>query len=562
MKKIYILIVTYIIVIGLVAQNQYRSPLDIPIVLSANFGELRPNHFHSGIDLKTQAVVNKPVYSIADGYVSRISVSPSGYGLALYIDHPATGHTSVYGHLNSYAPSIAKYLKEKQYEKESYRIDISLDSAALLVKKGELIAYSGNTGSSGGPHVHFEIRNSADQLALDPLVYYKTQIKDAVPPQLKGIAIYPVAGEGVVNNNRNPFRETITTLKDGNYSQPKDSIKAWGRIGIGVYANDRMTGTSNIYGVKNVRLLFDEKEVFSSDITSVDFNNTRMINSMIDYNYWYSKRAFYQKSFIEPGNKLQIYKAQNDGYINIDQEKVYKLRYELEDLYGNRTSYTFNVIGKKQDIPDEKKHTQKMKWDEDNHFSADLFSITIPKGNLYNDLSFAFERKQAPGRISSMYKVNDEYVPLHGFCNITIKLTKDSLPDKSQYGIVRINAKGDESWIGGKYNNGAVTVGIRDLGHTYAVSSDCKAPVITPEQPARWVANQRIVIRVTDDKSGVASYKGTIDGEYALFEHDVKKPLYIYKFDHERLKKGKVHKLVFIATDGCGNESRYEYELK
>lgn len=562
MKRINIFLISCIAVLSLCAQSQYRSPLDIPLILSANFGELRPNHFHSGIDLKTQAVVDKPVYSIADGYVSRISVSPSGYGLAIYVDHPATGHTSVYGHLNSYAPKITKYLKEKQYEKESYRIDLSLDSTVLPVKKGELIAYSGNTGSSGGPHVHFEIRNTADQLALDPLVYYKSGIKDAIPPQLKGIAVHPVQDRGVVNNSREIFRQSVSALKSGDYALLKDTINAWGRIGVSVYANDRMTGTNNIYGVKKVRLYLEDKEIFSSDITSVNFANTRMINSMIDYDHWYTKRAFYQKSFIEPGNRLSIYKTVDNGYINIDEEKVYHLRYELEDLYGNLTRYSFNIMGKKQDMPAVKQHAVKMKWDEENHFSADLFSLTIPEGNLYDDLYFSFERIQNSARFSSVYKVNNEYIPLHGYCDMTIKLTRDSLLNKAQYGIVRITAKGGESWVGGKYNNGAVTTRIRDLGHTYAVSSDTKAPTITPVQPARWVTNGKIVIRVTDDKSGVASCRGTIDGEFALFEHDVKKPLYTYKLDPTRLQKGKTHKLVFVATDGCGNESKYEYEFK
>ncbi len=559
-----ILLILFVVfsVFNAIAQNEYRSPLDIPLILSANFGELRPNHFHSGIDLKTQGVINKPVYSIADGFVSRISVSPSGYGLAIYIDHPSTGHTSVYGHIEKFAPKIAKYVKDKQYEKESYKIDISLDATEIPLKKGELFAYSGNTGSSGGPHVHFEIRNTSDQLALDPLVYYKSQIKDAVPPQPKGIAVYPLEGEGMVNSKESIHRESISTLKNGSFASLKDSIKVWGKVGIGIYTNDRMTGTHNIYGVKKVRLYLDNKEIFSSDISSVDFDKTRMINSLIDYDYWYRKRAFYQKSFIEPGNLLPIYKAENNGYINIDSERIYKLRYELEDLYGNQTTYEFNLIGKKQEIPFKKNCSQYFEWNEDNHFSADLFHLSIPKGNLYDNVCFTFDRKQASNSFSSVYQVNDEYIPLHGYAEMTIKLTKDSLSNKSQYGIVRINAKGGQSWVGGKYSNAALTARIRDLGHTYTVSADTKAPVITPLQPARWVTRQEIEIKVTDNLSGITSYRGTIDGEFALFEHDMKKPIYKYKFDPSRLKKGKTHKLIFTATDACGNESSYEYEFK
>lgn len=538
-----------------------RLYLDIPLILSANFGELRPNHFHSGIDLKTQGVINKPVYSIADGYVSRISVSPSGYGLAIYVTH-TNGQTSVYGHIEKFAPKIAGYVKEKQYEQESYRVDLSLDQSVFPVKKGDLIAYSGNTGSSGGPHVHFEIRDTESQLALDALEYYKGQIEDNVPPVVKGFAVYPVEGKGVVNNGYEPFRRIVgaTPGKKGAKVVP-DSIKVWGKIGIGVYANDRMTGTSNIYGVKIVRLFCDGKEIFSSDISSVDFRNTRMINSMIDFDYWSRKKSFYQKSFIEPGNKLSIYKTINNGYIDINEEKVYKLKYELEDLYGNKTTHSFDVYGKKQDIPRRKDCTQLMAWDKDNHYEGNMFSISIAGGSLYKDLCFNLKRTMSKNYMSAIYEVNDSYVPLDKSCDITIKMTKDSMTNKSRYGIVRITGS-RESWIGGKYNNGAVTARIRELGDTYAVAIDTEAPTITPVLPAKWVAKGEIKIRLSDNKSGIASYRGTIDGAFALFENDVKSPVYTYKFDPKRLTRGQTHKLVFTATDACGNESSYEYEFK
>lgn len=557
MKKI-VLSLLLIYATGSPAQS-YQSPLDIPLTLSANFGELRPNHFHSGIDLKTQGVVDKPVYSIEDGYVSRISVSPSGYGLAIYVNHPS-GHTCVYGHLNGYASRIADYVKTKQYEQESYRIDIPLNADEIPVKKGELIAYSGNTGSSGGPHVHFEIRNTEDQLALDPLVYYKEQIADVVSPQLKGIAVYPIENGGVINGDVKPFRASITTDKKGVYLPIKDTIKAWGRVGIGVYANDRMTATNNIYGVYRVRLFLNNEKIFSSEITSVNFGTSKMINSMIDFDYWYNRRIFYQKSFIEPGNKLPIYQAVNDGYMDIKEEKVYNFRYELEDLYGNQTDYAFSLKGIKQEVP-QPECMQLMKWDEENYYSGELFSIVIPQNSLYKNLCFNLNRTQSIGYMSSLYRINDTHVPLNNGCEITIKLTKDTLPNKAQYGIVRVN-DGNDSWVGGTYRNGSMTVGIGELGNTYAVSFDNKAPDITPIQPVKWVSQREIKIRLTDNKSGIVSHKGTIDGEFALFENDVKSSIYTYRFDSKRLKRGQVHKLVFTATDGCGNTSIYKYEFR
>lgn len=562
MKK-YFALLSLLCTITLTAQITYRSPLDIPLVLSANFGELRPNHFHSGIDLKTQGVINKPVYAIADGYISRISVSPSGYGLAIYIDHP-NGQTSVYGHLEKFAPKVAEYVKEKQYEKESYVIDISLEPTVFPLKKGELFAYSGNTGSSGGPHVHFEIRNTTDQLALDALEYYKDRINDNVPPQIKAIVVYPTRGMGVVNGSNEPYRRTIgaaAPAKKKGVKVATDSVFVWGQIGIGVYSIDRMTGTSNIYGVKIVRLFCDDKEIFSSDIASIDFGKTRMINSMTDFDYWYKKKVFYMKSFIEPGNKLSIYKTVNGGYLDINEERIYKLKYELEDIYGNTATYAFPIYGKKQHIPQPKQCTQLMAWNKDNYYEGNMFSISIPKESLYNDFCFDLKRTPSQRYMSAIYEIGDTHIPLDKPCDITIKMTKDTLANKSQYGIVRING-GRESWIGGKYTNGAMTARVRELGNAYAIGIDTQAPVITPVLPAKWVAQGEIKIKVTDNKSGIASYRGTIDGAFALFEHDAKSPLYTYKLDAKRLKRGETHKFVFTAMDASGNESSYEYEFK
>ncbi|MDR0825576.1 MAG: M23 family metallopeptidase [Prevotella sp.] len=560
MKKILTLFLL-IYTANLTAQNPYRSPLDIPLLLGANFGELRPNHFHSGIDLKTQGVINKPVYAMADGYISRISVSPTGYGLALYINYPATKQTGVYGHINKFAPKIAAYIKEKQYEKESYTIDISLNADEIPVKRGDMVAYSGNTGSSGGPHVHFEIRNTENRTAIDALEYCKTDIEDTQAPLLKGIAVYPLNEKGAVDFSRDPYRRSVPVLKDGGYASLKDTAQVWGRIGVGVYANDKMTGTTNIYGVRKVRLFCDDKEIYSSDMSVVDFAKTRMINSLIDYDYWSRTKIFYQKSFIEPGNKLPIYKAVNNGYIDINEERIYNFRYELEDLYGNKTTYPFCVEGREQTIPLKKRCFQTLLWNQDNGVLTDKFSLVVPKDYLYDNVCFTLKNNPSRNYLSDVFEVNDTHVPLHGFCDMSLKLNKDTLSNKAQYGIVHIVGS-RERWVGGAYKNGYVTGRIGELGNTYAVSVDTKAPTITPLQPERWVRQSEIKIRLSDNKSGVAASKGTIDGAFVLFENDVKSSVYSYKFDPSRLKKGQSHQFVFTATDACGNTASYEYSFK
>lgn len=563
MKKIFTLLLLAVTFCAYSQENIYRSPLDIPLVLSANFGELRPNHFHSGIDLKTMSVINKPVYAIADGYVSRINISPGGYGLALYVTHPSTGQTSLYAHLQSLSPEIEKYIRNEQYKAQSYRIDAEVEAGVLLVKKGDFIAFSGNTGSSAGPHVHFEIRDTQSDVALDALMYYKNQIADTTSPLLRGVGVYPLAGVGVVNGGSDPFMENITVMKRGNIPSVSKPIEVWGTVGFGVYATDRMDGTSNIYGVKLVRLYCDDVLIFSSDISTVDFSKTRMINSLTDYNYWMNKRVFYMKSFVESGNKLNIYKTLNEtnGYIVVDEERVYNMRYELEDLYGNSTTYKFMVTGKKQSIPRLGPCSQVMTAEENNVYHSDVFAMDIPAGNLYEDICFRLEQNNSSKYLSDRFTVHNRYVPLNDYCPITITLKKDSLSNKSQYGIVRL--KGDKIyWIGGKYDKGKITAKIRDLGHEYTVWYDTQAPVITPVQPAKWVGGRAIKVKLSDNMSGVASFKGTVDGQFVLFEHDVKSTTYTYYFDDSRLQKtGKKRQFRFTATDDCGNTADYEYSF-
>jgi len=554
MKKIYTLFALFLTINAVVAQ--YADPLKFPIYLSGNFGELRNNHFHSGIDMKTQGVINKPVYSVADGYVSRIFVSPGGYGKALYITHPETGQVSVYGHLESFIPKISAYVKDKQYEQESFKVNLLPEEGYFKVKKGELIAYSGNSGSSGGPHLHFEIRDAKTEYILDPLAYYKRSIQDNVRPEVRGVAVYPVGGEGVVNSSGNPLRQNILKGKKGQDLALQKPISAWGKIGLGIKAYDKMTGTANIYGVKKIRLYVDKSLVFTSSIDSYGFDHTRMLNSFIDFADWRNNRSFFMKSFVEPGNTLPFYETVNNGYINIDQEKVYNIKYELEDIYGNTTDYTFIITGKRQAIPPLRKGSMYMVWNDTNRYLSDTFSLIIPQGNLYSDFIFTLGQTASSVYLSNIFKVNDVPVPFHNKAEMRIKMKSDPLTNKSQYGVVSISGN-KESWLGGTYSDGYITASITEAGRSYAVTYDAVPPVIEPVQQAGWEKQKKIVLKVVDDKSGVLSCKGTIDGKFALFESDVKSSSYTYYFDSSRLSGGQKHTLEFVATDACGNTSTY-----
>lgn len=539
--------------------QKYSNPVDVPIALSGGFGELRANHFHSGIDYKTLQVINKPIYSIADGYVSRISVSPSGYGLALYVTHEDTGHTSVYAHLNSFADNIAAYVRKQQYEKETFRIELYPEKDMFPVTKGQQIALSGNTGSSGGPHLHFEVRDAITQDPLDPLDFFKHTVLDTQKPDLRRISFYPQLGKGVINGSNEPIRINIAKNNQGTPLAFGQTIRAWGKIGVGVEAYDKMNGQHNIYGIKHVRLFVDEKKHFSQTIGRYSFSNTSMLNALIDYEDWRKRRTFLMKSFVLPGNKLNFYDAVDNGYININEERNYRMRYELEDYHGNVLTYSFVIEGVKQDIavPEDKGYY--MSYIFRNYFVDSDFVLDIPRDNLYEDVFYYHNKISSDEYLSDIYKINDKPVPLHNSAKMWIKLKVDTLANKKQYGIVDVT--GRMSWVGGIYKNGGVETSIGELGKQYAISYDNVLPVITPVNAASWKSNRKIQVRLSDNLSGIAHFRGTINGEYVLFKHDMKSPVYTYTFDEVVAKQSGALHFEFVVTDGAGNVARYEYDI-
>lgn len=534
--------------------QQLRKPMDHPILLSGNFGELRSNHFHSGIDFKTQGVEGKPIHSVKDGYVSRISVSPWGYGNGLYITHP-DGTTTVYGHLQKFSKKITAYIKEKQYAQESFNVNLMLTPDELPVKEGELVALSGNTGSSGGPHLHFEIRDTETEETIDPIEYYKDLIQDTRPPKIQGIMVYPMQGKGVVNGSRRKLELKPVTAKNGKQTLT-GKIEAWGEIGLAVKAYDYMDNTSNIYGVKDITLTADNQVIFRSHLDRFAFHETRYLNSLTDFEEWKEHRSFYIKSFVEPGNRLRFIESLDRGILTIDEPRTYHLTYRLADAFGNTTTLSIRVEGKEQPIPQvDTENTELFHWWSDNRFGAKGIRLTIPKGNLYDDLYFRYSAKEDSTALGATHRLHNKPVALHKSAKLSLRLQTDTLENKRQYGIVRLQ-NGRRSWSGGVYRNGWIDTDIRELGN-YTVGQDRVPPTITPLNPATWVSKQAIAFRLSDNLSGVQTYRGEIDGQFVLFEMNSKSVI-TYKFDKERLARGK-HTLKLTVDDACGNQSTYTY---
>ncbi len=537
----------------------FRSPLDIPLFLSGNFGEIRSNHFHSGLDIKTQSVENKPVYAPADGFVSRIKIQAGGYGNALYVTH-ASGYTTVYGHLNAYATSIATYLKEEQYKKESFEIELFPDSNLFRVKKGDVIAYTGNTGSSGGPHLHFEIRDTKTESAYNPL-FFGFEVKDKVPPAITSLGVYGFS-ENARKGWTNSKAYSVTKSENKYVVNGGKPIAAGGITGFGLEVYDQLDGADNHNGAYSIELLKDSLRIYFHKIDEMPFHLSRFINSHIDYEEKVLNKNAVQKSFVEPGNQLKIYETKiTAGKTLIETGKKYKFTYIVKDVAGNSSLLEFTVEGTKptEQVKKDTVATKTFYYDSVNTFKAKGIELQLPDFALYRDIDFLYSVKpKTKQTYSAIHSIHKNTEPIQREYTLSIK--PDSIPEKvkDKLLIVSFNSNNNPVSEGGKFENDTVKTKTKNFG-SFAVMADTTKPKITPVNITRdgdLSAAKTIKVKISDNLSGVGFYRGSIDGKWILMEYDGKNSLLTYTFD-KTLSKGK-HYFELIVTDGKQNTAKYD----
>ncbi len=533
------------------------SPLDVPLYLSANFGELRANHFHSGVDFKTQGRTGLKVYAADEGYVSRVSVSPWGYGKALYITHP-TGYTTVYAHLQSFASFIADTVQSIQYARENYAIDATFAPGELPVSRGMVIARSGNSGSSGGPHLHFEVRHTESESPIDPLPWYRHLIKDNRPPEPQVVALYV---HDSIGDGNHFTRKKFQLQKGGNEYRPTAEMTGWGRVSLGIKVYDRMSETTNIYGVRHVRCMVDDELLYDAMMDSITFHETRYINSLVDYKELRSnKGSTIMRTYIQPGSSLSMINGamEGDGTFVIDEERMYRCRYELTDLYGNKSVVTMNVQGRREDVPTQVPDGVKMDYMHDNEYATDEMNIQLPQGALYDDYYFAHTQQEDERYYSSVHEVGSRNVPLHKWCRLSIKLTCDTLPDEKYYMVSIYNDK--KSAVIGRYDAGWYVADVRDGGR-YAVTADMTAPTITAVKQQQWATTGVVKLTIKDNESGISEYRGEIDGKFVLMAYDAKRHELSCNLKSLPYTLRGRQQLTVVVRDNCGNSKRVEYNV-
>lgn len=521
----------------------FASPLNIPLILSGTFGELRSNHFHSGIDIKTKGRIGYDVKAIDDGFVSRINVSPYGYGKAIYITH-ANGYTSVYAHLNSFSPEIEAFTKKEQYKKKRYSITIYPKKDEIKILKNQVFAKSGNTGGSAGPHLHFEIRDTKTEKPQNPF-NFGFDIKDNKKPTINNTFIYSFDNKtkSILYLNKTYInKETTDTI----YTPS-------GLTGFGIDSFDRLNNANNKNGVYSVKLLINDKPYFEYQMDSLVFSEQRYINSFIDYAYFKENRKRIQKLFVDPGNSLSLYDySLNNGYVLIEKDKSYKIEMLVEDYKGNMSSVNFVVKGTSKIIANSKKSEVVLDYNEDNIFETENFKLKVPKGALYSDVDFNYSYND------SMFFIGDPNIPLQKSCSLELKLesVNDSLADKM---IIALKTEdGKILYAGGKIKDGYISTRTRSFGE-YIISYDTIAPVITPIniKENKWMSGEKyLIVKIEDDVSGIKSYRGEIDGRWIRMEYDAKKQTLKYNFSDLKLK-GQKHIFTLVVKDNVGNATKH-----
>lgn len=550
------------------AENaDFAPPLRIPLFLSGNFAELRSNHFHTGIDIKTAGVEGQVVQAIADGVVKRIGVSPAGYGNVLYIEH-ANGYTSVYGHLQSFSPAITKLVRTKQYQEKSFKVDFTPDDP-LQVSKGEQIALSGNSGSSGGAHLHFEIRDTKSEHPLNPLLF-KFNVKDNIPPRIRGIRFHALSDTTFING-KNEAKSFLITGDNGNYQlKAGQKIEIYGAFGISVHGIDQLNGQPNSCGLYGIELRVDDDLICAQQFDELDFETTRHINCYTDYEAFKTRAWHYHKSYLEPGNKLEIYTPTppDRGVISIATAGAHKLNYNLSDAHGNvsKLSLSFQSIEKTPvSVDGSPKFTAYFPFDQTNTFSyPGELEVEIPKGALYDNLKFQASRQLAgTGELSPQFLVHNYYTPLQSA--VMLRFDWFAIAPNLREKVVarREDPAGKLGYVAGKASAEGFEIRTKDFGK-FALVLDTVAPEIIPSKysASGAILNSRSGLRYTirDSRAGVATYTATLNGEWILATYDAKNAALTIDVSESGFKKGK-NELIIAVDDYCGNrkERRFTY---
>ena len=523
--------------------NYFSNPLEIPLILNGNFGESRSNHFHSGIDIKTQLKEGLKVFSVAKGNISRIKIAHGGFGKAIYVSHP-NGYTTVYAHLKKFNHSIEEFVKKIQYKKQSYEVDLYLNTSDLKVFNNEVIGFSGNTGSSSGPHLHFETRKTVNQKALNPLLF-GIEIKDTRRPVVNSLYMYKKLKSGSISL---PYKVVLNKINDSTFATKK--IKVNGLVSFGLSGFDRQDLAKNKNGIYEISTFLNENLINSMKFDSFFFEESIKINSLIDYSFFVENRKRILKLFLEDENDLSIYSTKNKGFVDVKQKTELLFKIVAKDIKGNSISINVpldyeNMVKATLTNSQGVSYSKKIENIIENDFEFKNSHVNIPKNTFLKNRKIKIEHP------NDTLKIINPYIPLYK--NIKIKF-KNPNNNKGNYLAIK-DYNNKELFASSKLNPlNYFELKTKKFG-LYFIKNDSLSPEISPLnfKNGDWVSNKKYLkFKILDKESRIKKYKGKINGKWMLFEYEYKKNLISYEFDSFYLSKSK-NEVEIEVEDMVGN---------